>query len=116
MKGKVLKYYFENGENCSQASRVFKYDRRLISRWIKKRDQIENATNKRTKCRIENKNEGMYPTMERALMSWITTQRNEKKQIHTGLVILQACAEFEKLPNSEKRKGISIVYYYMAVL
>ena len=103
---KAIIYYENHGKNASETCRVFDVDRRLILDWIKNKDKISSAKDKRNSWQVHHKKiEGWYPTMESELFVWIVAQRASNKAV-SGLDIKhQAKIEYEKSPQVEKDKG-----------
>lgn len=99
----MLAYYESHGRNAGEAGRVFDYDRRLVLEWVKKKDQIVNEENKRGKFVVHSKQiEGWFPTIEKALVEWITTMRAENKAVDGSLIKHKALSIYPSCPESEK--------------
>jgi hypothetical protein len=85
-KQDVLEYLEKNGNNQSEAGRVFSIQPRIISYWVKQKEDISSAKYKRQKTRVVKNLSAKFPQMEENLLIWFDEQRAQNKCI-TGTAI-----------------------------
>ncbi|CAF1075178.1 unnamed protein product [Brachionus calyciflorus] len=78
VKQNVLEY-LEKNDNQSEAGRVFNIHPRLISYWVKQKDDIKNVSYKRKKTRVTKKIQAKFPEMEQRLSEWFDQEREKNK-------------------------------------
>ena len=74
-----MEYLQYNGNNQSEAGRVFDIQPRIISNWVRQKDHIADVTYKRRKTRVIQNIVARFPEMESQLLEWFDQQRSENK-------------------------------------